>query len=105
MTAMSLEEAAVVFHKANPHVYALFKRFALEVMAKGYKKFSVAAVWERMRWEAMFSVNHTDPFKINNNHKAYYARWFMAESPDYAKFFNIRVLGCSRHWVPGDDDD
>ena len=31
-----------------------------------------------------------DPFKINNNHRAFYSRKFMAENPEFGEIFRTR---------------
>ena len=86
-----LEQRAREFHLDNPHVYDLFERFTFEAINAGYRNFSVAAIWERMRWECM--IETSDPeFKLNNNHKAYYARWFMRKHPQYDGFFRTRTV-------------
>ncbi len=35
----------------NPHVYELFKRFALRAIRRGKRRLSVALITERIRWE------------------------------------------------------
>ena len=80
-----------IFHFTNPHVYKLFCHFTRQAITRGYKRFSVSMVIERVRWETM--VVTTDPdFKINNNHRAYYARLWMHDNPEYGEFFETRVV-------------
>ncbi len=86
-----LGNAAWKFDQNNPHVYSLFTRFAREVLGKGRGKFGIAAIWERMRWEMAFSTVDDKPFKISNNHKAYYARKIMSEFKAFEGFFNIKA--------------
>jgi hypothetical protein len=81
------------FHGRNPHVYELFNRFAMDLVDRGYKRLSANRIMERIRWETM--VETTDPrFKINNNHRPYYARMWMKKNPDMGvKFETRRVTG------------
>ena len=65
------------YHRENPHVWKLFERFALEATRSGRNNFSIGAVCERVRWETNISTKDPDGFKINNNHRAFYARMFM----------------------------
>lgn len=78
------------YHGANPEVYELFKQFAFSAISTGRQVFSVATIIERIRWEANVMIDRTDEFKINNNHKPFYARKFMEDYPEYAGFFRIR---------------
>ncbi len=87
------------FHSDNPHIYTLFCRFALEA-ARRRDHYSVAAIWERIRWhldvetdEEMKNPDDRDKsLKLNNNHKAYYARMFHKDHPHLDGFFRTREL-------------
>ena len=81
-------EAWKQFHEENPHVYALFKRFAAEAKARR-DRFSARVIWERMRWYT--SIETADDYKLNNNHAPYYARLLMLEDPAYEGF--LRAAG------------
>ena len=84
-----LGQAAELFHAMNPHVYDLFLRFAKQALTSGRERFGIAAIWERMRWEAAFNTTGEE-FKISNNHRAYYARKLMAQEPGFEAFFVIK---------------
>ena len=86
-----LEKAFNKFHKENPHVYRMFDEYAREAFATGRKLFAVATVWEVMRWYTTVKTN--DPtYKLNNNHKAYYARLWMSRMEKREGFFRTRKL-------------
>jgi hypothetical protein len=75
-----------IYHAANPRVYKLVKRFAAEALAAGYLRFGIAAIWERVRWEvAITNRSHIagEDFKMPNNHRAYYARLWLDDHPEY----------------------
>ena len=86
-----LEAEFKKFHADNPKVYELFKQFALQAIAAGRKKLSVSLIIERIRWECVIATTSNDEFKINNNHRAYYARKFMQDFPKHAGLFSTRV--------------
>ena len=86
-----LLEKARAFDEANPIVWGLFRRFTFEVIDSGKSHFGVGAIWERLRWEMAFATKTADGFKLNNNHRAYYARKFMARYPQHAGFFRTRA--------------
>lgn len=83
-----LEAAFELFHANNPKVFDLYVRFAQEAKSKGYKRFGIASITERVRWE--IDINTVgDKFKINNNHRAFYARKLNA-MPEFIDFFKTR---------------
>lgn len=86
-----LEAAFEEFHRDNPGVYEIFKRFAHKALLSGRQHFGVSAVWERLRWETMIETQG-DEFKLNNNHRAYYARMYMRDFPAAAGFFRTRCV-------------
>lgn len=84
-----LEDDFWRFHWANPVVYQVFSRFALEAALRGRRKFGVAAIWERMRWELNLATDG-DEYKLNNNYPAFYARLWMADNPQHQGLFSLR---------------
>ena len=90
-TQTELHRAFLAFHRDNPQVYALFCRFTQAAVARGCKNFSVASIIERIRWETEVETTGGE-FKIGNNHRAYYARMWMADNPDHAGFFRTRPV-------------
>ena len=84
-----LERAALRFHEANPQVYVLFKKYAFQAARARHRHFGVAMIWERLRWHTMVETQG-DAYKLNNNHRAYYARMFMADYPEHREFFRTR---------------
>lgn len=86
---LRLQKAFDQYHAENPHVYELFRGFALQVIGAGYKKFGAASIFERARWE-MNMKTAGDSFKLNNNYRAFYSRMFMVEFPQHDGFFETR---------------
>lgn len=77
------------FHARNPQVYRLVCRFALEAIGAGRKRLAIAALFERIRWYVNVETRG-EPFKLNNNHRAFYARLFEKDHPKHAGFFAMR---------------
>lgn len=77
---------AAKFDADNPHVYVMFAGYARQALSSKRNRFGIAAIWEHMRWELAFNTTEKE-FKINNNHRAYYARKIMADSKDFHGFF------------------
>jgi hypothetical protein len=76
----------------NPAVWDLFVRFTRQALAAGHRRLSVSLVVERIRWETMVDTQSSDGLKINNNHRAYYARKFHETFPEHAGFFRTRTV-------------
>jgi hypothetical protein len=79
------------WHKENPHVYALFKRFTLQAISAGHKNLSAWLIINRIRWETSIETKGED-FKISNDYIAYYSRLFMHEHPQFSGFFRTKAL-------------
>lgn len=77
------------FHKANPLVWKLFERYALEAINSGRRHYSARTIMERVRWHAEVTTKGGS-FKLNNNHVPYYARLFIQTHPEHADFFETR---------------
>lgn len=78
------------FHAANPHVYDLVVKFTDIVRARGFKTYAIATIYERVRWH--MDVDTTgDEFKLNNNHRAFYARMLIMERPELRSFLGLRM--------------
>jgi len=79
------------FHRENPHVYELIKKFTQQAIDAGFKHYGIQSVAERVRWHTMIETNG-EPLKLNNNHTAYYARLYMEEHPEHSGFFRTRAF-------------
>ena len=84
-------EKWLTWHRENPHVYDLFKRFTFEAIECGHKRLSAWLIVNRIRWETMIVTKGND-FKISNDFIAFYSRWFMIENPEHKGFFKIKKM-------------
>ena len=88
-----LEEQAKQCHIENPFIWRLFVKFTHEMIDRGFSHYSAHAIFERIRWETDQADAEGRPtFKINNNHRSFYARWFMMKYPQHDGFFRTRRL-------------
>ncbi len=81
------------FFHDNPEVVNAFEEFLFETIAAGKKLYSADALFHRVRWWSEIETRKlADDFKLNNNHTAYLARFFMAAYPALlnAEFFKLR---------------
>lgn len=79
------------WHKANPHVYDMFERFALDAIQQGHTHLSAWLIVNRIRWEVAMETSGDD-FKISNDFIAYYARLFHANHKKHEGFFRTKKL-------------
>ena len=90
------EARFMAFHKANPIVYRLWDQFTREALAKGHRRVGAALIMERIRWETSIRLVDSTPngelLKINDHHKAYYARLWMKNNPVHKGLFNTRSV-------------
>ena len=84
------------YHKSNAQVYDLFERFTMDVIKRGHKKYSANAVFERIRWHTNVETEHGE-FRLSNNHRAYYARYFHWKHPEFDGFFRTKRVGGERN--------
>ena len=100
-----LEDAAREFHRQNPRVWELFIKFTHEMIARGFHNYSTNAIFERIRWETdTADVDGKSTFKLNNNHRPYYARWYMKQFPQHRGFFRVRELTSAKANATGLDE-
>lgn len=83
------------YNAENPHIYAAFERFTLQVIESGRKYFSARAIYERIRWQTLIEDNSVT-FKLSDHPMPFYARLFEKNHPEYQGFFK-------KHRCPADE--
>lgn len=86
------ERAFWAFHEQHPEFYRSFDHFAGQLLRAGRTYGSAYLICERIRWDTILSGADVDGFKINNNHRPYYARLWMQENPQHPEFFHTREI-------------
>lgn len=84
-----LEAAFWEFHEKNPQIYRMICRFSNEAITKGRKRLSINMLFERIRWYTQIETTDED-YKLNNNHRAFYARLWLRDHPGWPDFFALR---------------
>lgn len=91
-----LEEKYRLWRASHAGVFALFEKFALQMLARK-QRFGIAALLERVRWEVRMQwQTDADGYKINNNHKPYLARELIELHPELTPLIETRSVrsGC-----------
>lgn len=86
-----MREQVQEYHIKHPEVWDMFEDFAFAMIYRGYKNYSVNAIFERIRWEKDAGGDGINQFKIGNNYRAFYARRFMKKYPQHEGFFRTRT--------------
>lgn len=92
-----LEERFWAFHAKYPEIYHLICIYADNAIKRGYKKFSIKTIIERVRWEQ--SIVQGKKIRIANAHTAYYARLWLHNHPDCKGFFKVHALPSKHHMI------
>ncbi len=69
-------------------IYTYFRKFALEALLTGRKKFSVYMIRERVRWYT--TVEWSGEFKVSNNTTPYIGRLLAMEYPQLKEVFSFK---------------
>jgi hypothetical protein len=85
----TIAERFEAFHARNPQVYGALRDMALELRRRGHRQYGIKALFEVLRFNAAMQT-HGDPFKLNNNYTALYARLLMDNEPELVGFFELR---------------
>ena len=85
----TIEERFRAFHDANPHVYRLLRALALDYKRAGHRHCGMKMLYEVLRYRSGI-YTQGEPYKLNNNYTALYARLLMEREPELAGFFEIR---------------
>lgn len=102
---MSIDERFAIFAQEHPEVLSRLIELALDAKARGYKRYSLKALWEVLRFSA--DPMASEKYKLPNELTSRYARLVMEVSPDLAGFFVIKSLKDEgvMNTLTGEDDD
>jgi hypothetical protein len=79
------------YHEANPDVFIQFWNLAEEIKLAGREKYSAWTIIQRIRWGHDVQAQN-EPFKINNDFIALYARFLIHVAPQFEGFFDLRSM-------------
>ena len=86
------------FHSDNPRVYEVLLHLAKEWQrTTGGRKLGIGALTERARWELAIETSDPD-YRINNTHRAYFARLLMKRNPELRGMFDLRASAADE-WI------
>lgn len=82
------------FHLAHPDVYLGLVKLARRQTRRGSAHLGISMLWETLRYRTMLGARTPDEdlVKLNNNLRAYYARFIMERCPDLDRVFSTRKV-------------
>lgn len=86
------------FHGRHPEVYVGLVHLARQARRRGMERLGISMIYEVLRWQTMMGaeVPHEEQFKLNNDYRAYYARFIMETCPDLDGIFMKRAVSADR---------
>ena len=78
------------FKECNPWVIPKLTRMCVDLQARGFKHYGIAALVEVLRYEYAITNDPSSEFKFNNNYKAFMAREIMQTNFLLDGFFETR---------------
>ena len=79
------------YDREHPDIWQEFENVTLSLIAFGMEHYGAKAIMEVVRFHHTIGSTAAEPFKVNNNFTAYYARKFMALYPECKGFFETRA--------------
>lgn len=90
---LSIAEAFMEFHRANPWVYDALVELARDLVRRGRRRIGIGMLFEVLRWHYQRATDDpSSDFRLNNNYRSRYARLIMATEPDLSRAFHTRRL-------------
>lgn len=84
------------YHESHPNVFIEFWNLAERMKLAGRPKYSAWSIVQQIRWNHDLQEQN-EPFKINNDYIALYARFLIHVAPEFDGFFELRSMkSCDR---------
>jgi len=84
------------YHDSHPEVYHELVKLARRMVRAGRSRYGISALCEVMRWNLSLQKPDSEPYKLNNDYRACYARLIMQQESDLAGFFETRARSSRR---------
>jgi hypothetical protein len=88
----TIQERFEAFHKGHPEVYSYLLGLCFELRGKGFERYGIRSLWERVRWHFQVEKDLGADFKLNDHFHSRYARRIVENHPELDGFFELREL-------------
>lgn len=86
------------FHTEHPEVGRALVGLARPLVRAGHKRIGISLLWETLRYRTMLGSRPDEsPWRLNHNHRAFYARWLGETYPELADVFELRESAAERN--------
>ena len=85
-------ERFLKFDKENPDIYREFTWLAYQMKNSGRTKYSAETIINVLRWDKDVKTNGGEEFKISNDFRSMYARYFVYHNPAFENFFDMKGI-------------
>lgn len=89
---LTIEERFQNFDAANPHIYQLIERMAVDLAARGHRRIGIKMIWETLRYRYAVQSTGDDTYHLNNIYTSRYARKLTLAHPELAQRIELREL-------------
>jgi len=93
-------------HAANPRIYLAIDAHAQDILSQGRSHYGVDLFFSSIRWDTGLSMED-ETYKMNNDLRAYYARYWLQNHEENWDFFELRRVHGEHPWKlpPAYDSD
>ena len=89
----SIDARFARFHKANEHIFDMFRDYAFAAKDAGMNRYSADAILHRIRWNINVETKRAEGQpKINDHYSSRYARMLIDIYPEFDGFFILKKL-------------
>ena len=78
------------FHSDNPQVFSALVSMTRTLLGRGHRRIGMGMLFEVLRWEHYMKTNG-EPFKLNNNYRAFYSRLIENHHPEWEGIYTKRT--------------
>ena len=90
--SLTIEERFQNFDSANPHIYQIIERMAVDLAARGHRRIGIKMLWETLRYRYAVQTSGDDSYHLNNIYTSRYARKLTQAHPELAHRIELREL-------------
>lgn len=98
-----MRDAWLTYHRAHPEVWHEVVRIGRDLWMRGWRRYSIDAVIQVIRYQRDVKIGPGESFKINDHHRAFYARMFALVFP-HMPLFSFREQRSQHAPASGRDD-
>ena len=92
LSGSTIQERSNAFHTGHPEVCACLLALCFELKRKGFERYGIRSLWERVRWHFQVEKKLGADFKLSEHFHSRYVRRILKDHPELGGFFELREL-------------